>query len=58
MPRRINTSPSQIAVHLAFDDEFVSTPKDPFAEPAPGKDDDGEDDPSFAELQTGWVSSV
>tara|TARA_B100000795_G_C22624771_1_gene370260 strand:- start:287 stop:460 length:174 start_codon:yes stop_codon:yes gene_type:complete len=42
----------------AFDDEFVSTPKDPFAEPAPGKDDDGEDDPSFAELQTGWVSSV
>jgi hypothetical protein len=36
----------------------ISTPDDPFAAPAPGEDDDVEDDPSFAELQTGWVSSV
>ena len=26
---------------------LISTPEDPFAEPAPGKDADGEDDPSL-----------
>ncbi len=37
---------------------LISTPEDPFAEPAPGKDDDGEDDPSLQNYKRdGWALS-